>query len=86
MINNLLNKYIKEAKTYYSNDNEYTEEVIPNVQGYIWRANGDEKTRDSHQRMDGKFVPLNRPPTLDGITFTGGPGSCCNCRCWKEEI
>lgn len=84
MINDILNKYIKEAKTYYSNDNEYTEEVIPDVQGYIWRANGDEKTRDSHQRMDGKFVPLNRPPTLDSLT--GHAGELPHCRCWKEQI
>ena len=85
-INEVLNKYIKEAKVYYSNDQEYTDEVIPDVQGYIWRANDDEKVRPSHLRMDGKFVPYNKPPTLDGIQFTNGPGSCCNCRCWAEHL
>ena len=86
MINELLNKYIKEAKVYYSNDNEYTDEVQDGVSGYIWHSNDDEKTRPSHMRMNGKFVPFNHPPTLDGITFTNGPGSCCNCRCWAEHL
>ena len=86
MINDLIDKYIKEAKVYYSNDQEYTDEVIPDVQGYIWRSNDDGVTRESHLRMNGKFVPLNHPPTLDGITYTEGPGSCCNCRCWAEQI
>ena len=83
-IEQLIEKYLTEKKFYYSNYDEYTTAVGEGRSGYIWRANDDEKVRHSHLEMDGKFVPYDKPPTLDGLTFHAGEGY--NCRCWQEQI
>ncbi len=52
--------------------------------GYIWRTARDGNTRDSHERMEGVFVPWDRPPTLDGMT--GHAGEFPYCRCYVEPV
>jgi SPP1 gp7 family putative phage head morphogenesis protein len=51
-------------------------------EGYIWRTSRDADVRKSHWEMEGKFVPWNKPPTLDG--FTAHCGQFANCRCFPE--
>lgn len=53
-------------------------------EGYIWRDVGDAQVRPSHRAMEGKFVPWNQPPTLDGLT--GHAGALPNCRCFCEPV
>lgn len=50
--------------------------------GYIWRTSKDGDVRDSHHKMEGKYVPWGQPPTLDGMT--GHAGTLPNCRCYCE--
>lgn len=53
-------------------------------QGYIWRTVKDGHVRDSHHKMEGKFVRWDSPPTLDGLT---GHASCLpRCRCFPEPV
>ena len=52
--------------------------------GYIWRTSGDSDVRHSHAKMNGKFVPWDQPPTLDGMT--GHAGCLPNCRCYPEPV
>lgn len=47
--------------------------------GYTWMTAGDSDVRESHARMNGKFVAWGDPPTLDGMT--GHAGTFPNCRC-----
>lgn len=53
-------------------------------EGYIWRTSKDTDVRDSHKKMEGKFVPWDKPPTLDGLT--GHAGCLPNCRCFPEPV
>lgn len=53
-------------------------------EGYIWRTSGDMIVRESHKRMNGRFVNWNEPPTLDGMT--GHAGGLPNCRCWTDVV
>lgn len=52
--------------------------------GYIWRTAHDSDVRHSHKKMNGKFVPWDQPPTLDGLT--GHAGCIPNCRCYPEPV
>lgn len=52
--------------------------------GYRWRTAGDSDVRESHKRMEGRFVAWNDPPTLDGMT--GHAGALPNCRCYPEPV
>lgn len=52
--------------------------------GYIWRTARDADVRDSHAKMNGKFVRWDSPPTLDGLT--GHAGALPNCRCYPEVL
>ncbi len=52
--------------------------------GYIWRTTRDGAVRPSHKAMEGKFVPWNDPPTLDG--YTAHAGEYANCRCGPEVV
>lgn len=52
--------------------------------GYWWRTAGDSDVRESHRKMNGKFVAWNDPPTLDGMT--GHAGQLPNCRCFCDVI
>lgn len=53
-------------------------------EGYIWRTSRDGDVRSSHRAMNGKFIPWDSPPTLDGMT--GHAGCLPNCRCWSEPV
>jgi SPP1 gp7 family putative phage head morphogenesis protein len=55
-----------------------------NSPGYIWRTSKDAAVRPSHRKMEGKFVPWNSPPTLDG--WTGHCGEFANDRCFPEVV
>ncbi len=52
--------------------------------GYVWRTSGDSDVRQSHRKMNGKFVLWDDPPTLDKLT--GHAGALPNCRCYCEPI
>jgi SPP1 gp7 family putative phage head morphogenesis protein len=53
------------------------------VTGYIWRTVGDERVRDSHSEVDGKFFTWDNPPfETDG----NHPGEDYQCRCWAEPV
>ena len=53
-------------------------------EGYTWRTSRDADVRPSHHAMEGKYVPWNRPPTLDKMT--GHAGCFPNCRCYPEPL
>lgn len=53
-------------------------------EGYIWRTVGDHDVRESHKRMDGKYVRWDSPPTTDGMV--GHAGCTPNCRCTAEPV
>ena len=50
--------------------------------GYFWETAEDADVRESHRKMQGKFVRWDEPPTLDGMT--GHAGEYPNCRCWPR--
>jgi SPP1 gp7 family putative phage head morphogenesis protein len=51
--------------------------------GYYWRTSMDGAERESHAKMNGKYVAYDKPPTLiDGTT--GHAGTFPNCRCWQD--
>lgn len=53
-------------------------------EGYIWRTSGDMDVRDSHHKMEGRYVRWTSPPTLDGMK--GHAGCLPNCRCYAEPV
>jgi len=53
------------------------------AQGYIWRTTMDGAERDSHAKMNGKYVDYAKPPTLSDGT-TGHAGTFPNCRCYQD--
>ena len=53
------------------------------VEGYIWRTVGDERVRETHEEVDGKFFSWDNPPDdTDG----NHPGEDYQCRCWAEPV
>lgn len=52
--------------------------------GYFWRTSHDGDVRESHKKMEGKFVAWSDPPTIDGMT--GHAGQFPNCRCYTEPV
>lgn len=53
--------------------------------GYIWHATMDRATRPAHAKMDGKYVPYDKPPHLSDGT-TGHAGTFPRCRCFQEPV
>lgn len=53
-------------------------------EGYIWRTAEDGDVRQSHAKMEGKYVAWGNPPTLDNMK--GHAGCLPNCRCWAEPV
>jgi len=53
-------------------------------EGYIWRTSKDGDVRDSHRRMEGRFVSWDSPPVLDGLR--GHAGAVPNCRCYPDPV
>lgn len=54
-------------------------------EGYIWRTTMDGAERDSHAKMNGKYVAYDKPPTLKDGTV-GHAGTFPNCRCWQDPV
>jgi len=54
-------------------------------EGYIWRTAGDSDVRESHRKMNGKYVAWAVPPTLSDGTVTHA-GQIYNCRCYPEPV
>lgn len=51
--------------------------------GYIWRTTMDGAERESHAKMNGKYVEYSKPPTLSDGT-KGHAGTFPNCRCYQD--
>ena len=47
---------------------------------YIWRTQGDNRVRPTHEANNGKIFCYNYPPP------TGHPGTEINCRCYAEDV
>lgn len=54
--------------------------------GYIWRTAKDGAVRDTHQAMEGVYVPWNKPPKTDKHLDPYHAGCGPNCRCWAEPV
>lgn len=52
------------------------------VDRFIWRAVGDERTRDLHEELDGEEFSFSE----GGHETEGLPGEPVLCRCWAEPI
>lgn len=48
------------------------------ITGYTWTDSGDERVRESHEDMDGRYVEWDDPPSLTDGQHAGEP---VNCRC-----
>lgn len=53
--------------------------------GYVWRTTMDGAERESHAKMNGKFVEYAKIPTLTDGT-TGHAGTFPNCRCYQDPV
>lgn len=53
--------------------------------GYIWRTTMDGAERESHAKMNGKYVEYSSPPRLTDGT-QGHAGTFPNCRCWQDVV
>jgi SPP1 gp7 family putative phage head morphogenesis protein len=53
-------------------------------EGYIWETSRDQDVRESHRKMQRRFVRWDSPPTLDNMT--GHAGQFPNCRCYPAPI
>lgn len=57
-----------------------------------WLATLDDRTRDTHQELDGQTVPVDEPFTVDGmeIDYPGDPNAppelVYNCRCTLQYV
>lgn len=58
-------------------------------EGYIWRTVGDSDVRDSHRKMNGKYVRWDENGG-EGASLTDGTichaGQIYNCRCYPEPV
>lgn len=67
---------------------------IVGVDWYIWRSTKDQRTRDSHLKMNGVICSWNDPPNPEALFPVRGvkpygsypPGGTFNCRCYPEPI
>jgi len=61
------------------------------IKCYFWRSVGDERTRPSHDAMDGILVFYDDPPSPEEL-FGGRAygnyhaGNTFNCRCYQEQV
>jgi len=49
------------------------------VESFKWVTSGDERTRESHAKLNGKVFDWDNLPTVDGVKTS--PGQPINCRC-----
>jgi uncharacterized protein with gpF-like domain len=71
--------------------NEQVKVSLQSLKGYthkIWNTERDRRVRDTHQKVDNKVVPINKPFIVGGAKaqFPGDPslppGERINCRCY----
>lgn len=55
-------------------------------EGYIWRTVRDADVRDTHQKMEGKYVKWTHPPKTDKSLDPYHAGAGPNCRCYPEPV
>lgn len=55
-------------------------------EGYIWRTSGDGDVRDTHRKMNGKFVRWDAPPKTDPGLAPYHAGCGPNCRCYPDPV
>lgn len=53
--------------------------------GYFWRTTMDGAERESHAKMNGKYIEYAKPPTLSDGT-KGHAGTFPNCRCFQDVV
>lgn len=64
------------------------------IKAYIWRSVSDERTRTSHEKMDGVLVFYDDPPSPEALFPSKGQsaygnyhaGNTFNCRCYQEPV
>jgi SPP1 gp7 family putative phage head morphogenesis protein len=49
------------------------------IESFKWVTSGDERTRESHAKLNGKVFDWDNLPTVDGVKTS--PGQPINCRC-----
>lgn len=54
--------------------------------GYIWRTSKDADVRETHQKMEGVYVPWAEPPKTDKNLDPYHAGCGPNCRCFAEPV
>jgi SPP1 gp7 family putative phage head morphogenesis protein len=54
--------------------------------GYTWRTSRDADVRETHQAMEGKYVPWGRPPKTDKNLDPYHAGCGPNCRCYPDPV
>lgn len=54
--------------------------------GYIWRTVDDADVRETHQKMEGQYVPWETPPKTDKNLDPYHAGCGPNCRCFPEPV
>lgn len=55
-------------------------------QGYIWRTSDDAAVRSLHKKLEGRFIPWNKPPVSGENGERAHAGQIYNCRCWPEPV
>lgn len=55
-------------------------------EGYIWRTSKDYDVRDTHKKMEGKYVRWDTPPKTDESLAPYHAGCGPNCRCYPEPV
>lgn len=55
-------------------------------EGYIWRTSGDGDVRDTHRKMNGRFVRWDDPPKTDKNLAPYHAGCGPNCRCYPDPV
>lgn len=55
-------------------------------QGYIWRTSRDADVRETHQKMEGVYVPWATPPKTDASLAPYHAGCGPNCRCYPDPV
>lgn len=84
---------VSRAKTIARTEVARTASVLTQVraqhigsEGYLWRTAEDTDVRKLHAKLEGRFVPWNRPPVAGSQGERAHAGQIYNCRCWPEPV
>lgn len=84
---------VSRAKTIARTEVARTASVLTQVraqhigsEGYLWRTAEDTDVRKLHRKLEGKFIPWNRPPVAGSRGERAHAGQIYNCRCWPEPV